>query len=70
MKFSEVDEQTWPELTPFDTCLIPFTGLSGMETPEATVALERRGILWIWLKFRLREDWLHILLYNMEILKI
>ncbi|MBX4149484.1 DUF2487 family protein [Paenibacillus sp. FSL W7-1279] len=43
MKFSEVDEQTWPELKPFfDTCLIPFTGLSGMETPwEATAALER-----------------------------
>ncbi|WP_339272173.1 DUF2487 family protein [Paenibacillus sp. FSL K6-1330] len=43
MKFSEVDEQTWPELKPFlDTCLIPFTGLSGSETPwEATAALER-----------------------------
>ncbi|MBY0160468.1 DUF2487 family protein [Cytobacillus firmus] len=43
MKFSEVDEQTWPELKPyFDTCLIPFTGLSGTETPwEATAALER-----------------------------
>ncbi|MBT2760709.1 DUF2487 family protein [Paenibacillus sp. ISL-20] len=43
MKFSEVDEQNWPELKPFlDTCLIPFTGLSGSETPwEATAALER-----------------------------
>ncbi|CAM3706241.1 MULTISPECIES: DUF2487 family protein [Paenibacillus] len=43
MKFSEVDEQTWPELQPyFDTCLIPFTGLTGQEPPwEATSALER-----------------------------
>lgn len=43
MKFSEVDEQSWQELKPFlDTCLIPFTGLSGSETPwEATAALER-----------------------------
>ncbi|KOR88798.1 DUF2487 family protein [Paenibacillus solani] len=43
MKFSEVDEQTWPELMPFyDTCLIPYTGLTGLETPwETTAALER-----------------------------
>lgn len=43
MKFSEVDEQTWPELQPyFDTCVIPYTGLSGRETPlEVTSALER-----------------------------
>ncbi|UNK20538.1 YpiF family protein [Paenibacillus sp. N3/727] len=43
MKFSEVDEQTWPELqTYFDTCLIPYTGLTGHETPwEATASLER-----------------------------
>ena len=43
MKFSEVDEKTWPELQPyFDTCLIPYTGMTGAETPwEATMALER-----------------------------
>lgn len=43
MKFSEVDEQTWPELKPFyDTCLIPYTGLTGLESPwEVTAALER-----------------------------
>lgn len=43
MKFSEVEEASWPELAPyFDTCLIPYTGLSGGETPwEATAALER-----------------------------
>ncbi|HEY2494298.1 MAG TPA: DUF2487 family protein [Paenibacillus sp.] len=43
VKFSEIDEQSWPELQPyFDTCLIPYTGLSGLESPiEATAALER-----------------------------
>ena len=42
MKFSEVDEQTWRNLHLFDTCLIPFTGLSGMETPwRRRHALER-----------------------------
>ncbi|GAB6929982.1 hypothetical protein JCM10914A_39650 [Paenibacillus sp. JCM 10914] len=43
MKFSEVDEQSWEELKPFyDTCLIPYTGLTGKEAPwEATSALER-----------------------------
>lgn len=43
MKFSEVEETTWDELSPyFDTCLIPYTGLTGNETPiQATKALER-----------------------------
>lgn len=43
VKFSEIDEKSWPEVQPyFDTCLIPFTGLSGLESPtEATAALER-----------------------------
>jgi len=43
MKFSEVDESSWGELQPyFDTCLIPYTGLTGNESPvEATAALER-----------------------------
>lgn len=43
MKFSEVDGASWQELQPyFDTCLIPYTGLTGGENPmEATAALER-----------------------------
>ncbi|MGG0172948.1 DUF2487 family protein [Paenibacillus dokdonensis] len=43
MKFSEVDEASWQELQPyFDTCLIPYTGLTGKENPmQATTALER-----------------------------
>ena len=43
MKFSEVEEATWSELSPyFDTCLIPYTGLSGKVCPiEATEALAR-----------------------------
>lgn len=43
MKFSEADEASWKELEPyFDTCLVPFTGLTGKESPlEATAALER-----------------------------
>lgn len=38
-----MDEQTWPELKMyFDTCLIPYTGLTGHESPwEATASLER-----------------------------
>ena len=43
MKFSEVDEHSWLSVGAyFDTCLIPYTGLSGKEKPwEATAALER-----------------------------
>lgn len=43
MKFSEISRESWPELQPYlDTCLIPYTGLTGLESPvEATVALER-----------------------------
>ncbi|MFI2855641.1 DUF2487 family protein [Paenibacillus sp. JSM ZJ436] len=43
MKFSEVEAEGWGELAPFvDTCLIPYTGLSGDEMPwEVTAALER-----------------------------
>lgn len=43
MKFSEIDEQTWPELQQYyDTCVIPYTGLTGREMPwEATQSLER-----------------------------
>ncbi|MGN7357347.1 MULTISPECIES: DUF2487 family protein [unclassified Paenibacillus] len=43
MKFSEVEEASWEELKPYlDTCLIPYTGLTGKENPmQATAALER-----------------------------
>ncbi|AOZ91328.1 DUF2487 family protein [Paenibacillus crassostreae] len=43
MKFSEISSESWLELQPYlDTCIIPFTGLKGVESPiEATAALER-----------------------------
>ncbi|HBS46388.1 MAG TPA: DUF2487 domain-containing protein [Paenibacillus sp.] len=43
MKFSDFKVEQWKENQKFyDTCLIPFTGLSGSETPpEAVQALER-----------------------------
>jgi len=43
MKFSDFDSVTWEENREFyDTCLIPFTGLTGLEDPAETVAaLER-----------------------------
>lgn len=43
MKFSEINEEQWGELQPFlDTCLLPLTGLTGLESPwEVTGALER-----------------------------
>lgn len=35
MKFSELDETSWPALAPYlDTCIVPVTGLSGTETPD------------------------------------
>ncbi|WP_239614192.1 DUF2487 family protein [Cohnella mopanensis] len=45
MKFSEVDENSWPELQPYlDTCLIPLSGLTGEESPwEATEKVARTG---------------------------
>jgi hypothetical protein len=34
MKFSEMDEASWPDLQPyFDTCLLPVTGITGTEAP-------------------------------------
>lgn len=34
MKFSDIEKDNWLELKPYlDTCLIPFTGLSGHEEP-------------------------------------
>lgn len=39
MKFSELSEQQWGELgTYLDTCVIPITGLTGVENPVLTVA--------------------------------
>ncbi|MEK5476677.1 DUF2487 family protein [Paenibacillus sp. FSL R5-0407] len=56
MKFSEVEPETWEELSPYlDTCLIPVTGLTGEEKPyEVTGALERlRDIMdWVELPFQ------------------
>lgn len=43
MKFSEITSEEWVELQPYlDTCLIPYTALTGEESPyETVVALER-----------------------------
>lgn len=43
MKFSEITSDDWVELQPYlDTCLIPYTALTGRESPyEAVNALER-----------------------------
>ena len=43
MKFSDFDSVSWEEHRGFfDTCLIPFTGLKGSESPvESVAALER-----------------------------
>jgi 23S rRNA (pseudouridine1915-N3)-methyltransferase len=45
MKFSEIGEESWPELQPYlDTCLIPLSGLTGEESPwEATEKVARTG---------------------------
>ncbi len=43
VKFSDVTEKQWEEFEPYlDTCLLPITGLSGMEKPwEVTQALTK-----------------------------
>ncbi|CAI6059498.1 hypothetical protein PAECIP112173_01726 [Paenibacillus sp. JJ-100] len=43
MKFSEMNQDSWAELQLYlDTCLVPFTAMSGKLSPvEATEALER-----------------------------
>lgn len=43
MKFSDIAEEQWDELKPYlDTCLLPVTGMTGLEQPhEATTALEQ-----------------------------
>lgn len=43
MKFSDFSRESWTENGSFyDTCLLPLTGLSGIENPaEVTAALER-----------------------------
>jgi hypothetical protein len=43
MKFSDIKEEEWDELHPYlDTCLLPVTGLTGVEQPwEATLELSK-----------------------------
>ena len=43
MKFNDIAAQEWTELKPYlDTCLLPFTGLTGFEDPmQVTTALEQ-----------------------------
>ncbi|WP_434758299.1 DUF2487 family protein [Paenibacillus amylolyticus] len=43
LKFSEMNQDSWAELQLYlDTCLVPFTAMSGTQSPvEATEALER-----------------------------
>ncbi|WP_178022652.1 DUF2487 family protein [uncultured Paenibacillus sp.] len=56
MKFSEIEASSWEELRPYlDTCLIPVTGLTGLERPyEVTEKLERlRDVLdWVEMPFK------------------
>ncbi|MCH1639676.1 YpiF family protein [Paenibacillus timonensis] len=56
MKFSEIEASAWEELRPYlDTCLIPVTGLTGLERPyEVTEKLERlRDVLdWVEIPFK------------------
>ncbi|WP_068785278.1 DUF2487 family protein [Paenibacillus phocaensis] len=56
MKFSEIEASAWEELRPYlDTCLIPVTGLTGLEQPyEVTEKLERlRDVLdWVEIPFK------------------
>ncbi|GKU79521.1 DUF2487 family protein [Paenibacillus sp. L3-i20] len=42
MKFSDITNDQWDELKPYlDTCLLPVTGMNGLEAPfEATECLE------------------------------
>lgn len=40
MKFSEIEQTQWGELQPYlDTCLLPITGLTGMEAPWETTEM-------------------------------
>jgi hypothetical protein len=43
MKFSEIKETEWEDLAPYlDTCLLPVTGLTGVEEPwQAAAELEK-----------------------------
>ncbi|WP_158602175.1 DUF2487 family protein [Cohnella endophytica] len=45
MKFSEIEENSWPELQPYlDTCLLPLSGMTGEEAPwEATNKIASAG---------------------------
>ncbi|MED4956329.1 DUF2487 family protein [Paenibacillus macerans] len=52
MKFSEVEASGWEELRPYlDTCLVPVTGLTGLERPyEVTEKLERLKSVMDWVE--------------------
>jgi len=43
MKFSDIKKDSWEELKPYlDTCLLPLTGLTGVEEPwDVTIQLEK-----------------------------
>ncbi|MCC3376506.1 DUF2487 family protein [Cohnella sp. REN36] len=45
MKFSELDEASWPDLQPFlDTALLPVSGLTALDSPpEAAEKIGRTG---------------------------
>ncbi|MFC5467748.1 DUF2487 family protein [Cohnella suwonensis] len=45
MKFSEIGEESWPDLQPYlDTCFLPLSGLTGEESPwDATEKIARTG---------------------------
>ncbi|MFD2879263.1 hypothetical protein ACFTAO_29860 [Paenibacillus rhizoplanae] len=43
MKFSDFDRRAWEtDGSYYDTCIIPYSGLQGTETPPETVALLER----------------------------
>lgn len=45
MKFNEIGEESWADLQPYlDTCLLPVSGLTGLEAPwEATERMLKTG---------------------------
>ncbi|MBD7968063.1 DUF2487 family protein [Paenibacillus gallinarum] len=43
MKFSEITSEDWVDLQPYlDTCLLPYTALTGQESPYETVSVLER----------------------------
>ena len=48
MKFSELEEASWPDLQPYmDTCLLPVTGLEGGEAPYEMADLAAEAGAWL-----------------------